>query len=147
MPSLPIWSLPAYELALMTATRARARGHDVEVLLITPEDAPLAALGTGREHRGRADTRAGGCPRTTTSASAQIREPGKISLYPMRRSLTVDEVIALPELYAPAVPGRADERRARLLHDRPVRGRSRTGSGIRGWGHHRHAGQERRSGG
>ena len=51
VPSLPIWSLPAYELALMTATRAAALGHQVGVLLITPEDAPLAALGINASAR------------------------------------------------------------------------------------------------
>jgi sulfide:quinone oxidoreductase len=104
VPSLPIWSLPAYELALMTATRAAAHGHQVGVLLITPEDAPLAALGidaSAEVARLLAQTGV----TTITSASAQIREPGKINLYPMRRSLNVDAVIALPELYAPAVPG------------------------------------------
>src|SRR5579875_1368444 len=45
VPSLPIWSLPAYELALMTASRAAANGNDVAVLLVTPEDSPLSALG------------------------------------------------------------------------------------------------------
>jgi sulfide:quinone oxidoreductase len=104
VPSLPIWSLPAYELALMTATRARADGHEIEVLLITPEDAPLAALGLDASTEvARVLAQAG--VTTITSASAQIREPGRISLYPMRRSLRVDAVIALPELYAPAVPG------------------------------------------
>ncbi len=47
VPSLPIWSLPAYELALMTAGRARDAGHRLDMMLITPEDAPLTALGVG----------------------------------------------------------------------------------------------------
>ncbi len=104
VPSLPIWSLPAYELALMTAKRAAARGHEVSVLLITPEDSPLAALGVNASAEvGNLLAEAG--ITTITSANCQIREPGRIDLYPLRRSITVDQIIALPELYAPALPG------------------------------------------
>ena len=79
VPSLPIWSLPAYELALMTANRAAAQGREVTVLLITPEDAPLAALGVNASAEvGRLLSKAG--VTTITSANCQIREPGKIDL-------------------------------------------------------------------
>jgi sulfide:quinone oxidoreductase len=104
VPSLPIWSLPAYELALMTAKRALAQSHDVNVLLITPEDSPLAALGVNASQEvGYLLAEAG--ITTITSANCQIREPGRIDLYPLRRSIKVDQIIALPELYAPALPG------------------------------------------
>ena len=40
------WLLPAYELALMTAERAYSMWQDgVEITVVTPEPAPLAALG------------------------------------------------------------------------------------------------------
>ena len=40
------WPLPAYELALMTAWDARDMGQDdVEIVISTPEDAPLAIFG------------------------------------------------------------------------------------------------------
>jgi len=104
VPSLPIWSLPAYELALMTANRARAGDHDVSVLLITPEDSPLAALGVNASAE-VADLLGGAGVTTITSASCQIREPGRIDLYPLRSSIAVDEIISLPELYAPSLPG------------------------------------------
>jgi sulfide:quinone oxidoreductase len=104
VPSLPIWSLPAYELALMTASRARARGHDIGVLLITPEDTPLAALGvTANNEVAQLLAEAG--ITTITSATCQIREQGRIDLYPLRSSILVDQIIALPELYAPSLPG------------------------------------------
>jgi sulfide:quinone oxidoreductase len=104
VPSLPIWSLPAYELALMTANRARVGSHDVGVLLITPEDSPLAALGVNASAE-VADLLGGAGVTTITSASCQIREPGRIDLYPLRSSIVVDEIVALPELYAPSLPG------------------------------------------
>jgi sulfide:quinone oxidoreductase len=104
VPSLPIWSLPAYELALMTANRAAAHDKDVAVLLVTPEDSPLSALGINAspevaELLGRSGIT------TITSASCQIREPGRIDLYPLRSSILVDQIIALPELFAPSLPG------------------------------------------
>jgi sulfide:quinone oxidoreductase len=104
VPSLPIWSLPAYELALMTANRAAAQDRDVAVLLVTPEDSPLSALGINAspevaELLGRSGIT------TITSASCQIREHGRIDLYPLRSSILVDQIIALPELYAPSLPG------------------------------------------
>ncbi len=104
VPSLPIWSLPAYELALMTASRSRSRGHDVGVLLVTPEDAPLAALGINASAE-LAELLAGSGITTITSATCQIRERGRIDVYPLRSSILVDQIISLPELYAPALPG------------------------------------------
>jgi sulfide:quinone oxidoreductase len=104
VPSLPIWSLPAYELALMTANRAREGGHDVGVLLITPEDSPLAALGVNASAEVAQLLGEAGIT-TITSATCQIREQGRIDLYPLRSSIMVDQIIALPELYAPSLPG------------------------------------------
>jgi sulfide:quinone oxidoreductase len=104
VPSLPIWSLPVYELALMTRTRAAELGHAVEVFLITPEDTPLAALGLNdgvQVWSLLSDTGVN----VITSANCQIREPHTIEIYPLRRSLSFDQVIALPELYAPALAG------------------------------------------
>ena len=104
VPSLPIWSLPAYELALMTANRSRARGHDIGVLLVTPEDSPLAALGVNASTEVAELLAASGIT-TITSATCQVREHGRIDLYPLRSSILVDQIIALPELYAPSLPG------------------------------------------
>jgi sulfide:quinone oxidoreductase len=42
----PVWPLPLYELALMTAERAESMGEEgLSVNVVTPEPAPLAALG------------------------------------------------------------------------------------------------------
>jgi sulfide:quinone oxidoreductase len=46
LPEGPSWPLPAYELALMTSERATSMGEEgLGVTLVTPEPAPLAALG------------------------------------------------------------------------------------------------------
>jgi sulfide:quinone oxidoreductase len=48
LPGGPAWLLPAYELALMTAQRAWSMGMEgVAISLVTPEPAPMAALGDG----------------------------------------------------------------------------------------------------
>jgi sulfide:quinone oxidoreductase len=104
VPSLPIWSLPAYELALMTANRSRERGHDIGVLLVTPEDSPLSALGINASAEVAELLSASGIT-TITSGTCQVREHGRIDVYPLRSSIMVDQVIALPELYAPSLPG------------------------------------------
>ena len=45
VPSGVVWSLPLYELALMTQRRAVERDLDVKIALITPESVPLAIFG------------------------------------------------------------------------------------------------------
>jgi sulfide:quinone oxidoreductase len=45
VPSGVTWALPLYELALMTAERASGLSIDVQLTLVTPEDAPLAIFG------------------------------------------------------------------------------------------------------
>ena len=43
----PVWPLPLYELALMTAERAESMDiRDLELVLVTPEARPLAVFGT-----------------------------------------------------------------------------------------------------
>jgi sulfide:quinone oxidoreductase len=45
VPSGAVWTLAAYELALLTAGWAAARDLDVRVQIVTPEDKPLAVFG------------------------------------------------------------------------------------------------------
>jgi sulfide:quinone oxidoreductase len=45
LPSVVSWSLPLYELALMTAARARFRELEAELTLVTPESTPLGLFG------------------------------------------------------------------------------------------------------
>lgn len=104
IPSLPVWPVPAYELALMTAHRAKAAGREMQVMVITPEDEPLAALGVSVGAEVGMLLEEVGIT-LVTGVTALIREPGRIEIHPMRGSLAVDRIIALPELYAPPVRG------------------------------------------
>ena len=51
IPSGSAWSLPIYELALMTAAFAREYKLDVELALVTPEEEPCSCLVTPRVRR------------------------------------------------------------------------------------------------
>jgi sulfide:quinone oxidoreductase len=104
VPTAMPWPLPIYELALMTARRAYDMNAEVSITLLTPEDAPLAIFGqTVSETVGRVLERHGIL--TVTSAHCETPAPGEIAIHPGRRSLHVDRIIALPELYGPSIPG------------------------------------------
>ena len=98
------WPLPAYELALMTATRAEDSNIEMEITILTPEDAPLALFGEGAS-QGVRDLLDARRIEVITSAYCEIPRTGQIEISPGDRSLTVDRVIALPELVGPALEG------------------------------------------
>lgn len=102
-PRMP-WPLPVYELALMTAARAYDMNVEVEVTIVTPEDAPLAIFGSGAS-----DVVAGLLAKSGVkalcSSYAEVSRVGEVSIDPGDRRLEVDRIVALPELYGPAVRG------------------------------------------
>jgi sulfide:quinone oxidoreductase len=103
-PSAMPWPLPIYELALMTARRAYDMQTEVAVTIATPEDAPLAVFGdkvsveVGRLLKENGIT-------TITGAHAQVPEPGLVAIHPGDQTINADRVVALPQLYGPAMPG------------------------------------------
>jgi sulfide:quinone oxidoreductase len=73
-------------------------------VLVTPEDAPLAIFGSAvSEAVAELLTHHG--IHTITSAHPETPGPGEVVIHPGGRSLHVDRVIALPELFGPPVPG------------------------------------------
>jgi sulfide:quinone oxidoreductase len=98
------WPLPLYELALETGSYLSDRGtRGIEIVIITPEDHPLAIFG-----------------REASSAIAELLELRGIGLelgsaaiawhdgvlaLAGDRSFEVDAVVAVPQLVGPAVPG------------------------------------------
>ncbi|HET7857328.1 MAG TPA: FAD-dependent oxidoreductase [Gaiellaceae bacterium] len=98
------WPLPAYELALLTAAFAQARGAKAaEIALVTPETAPLALFGPEAgsalqalfEERGIA---------VRTESYPDAFESGTLRLVP-DGELSADAVVALPKLTGPALAG------------------------------------------
>lgn len=98
------WPLPIYELALMTARRAWEMNERVSITLLTPEDAPLAIFGTAVSDAVSALLAEQGIL-MIPSAHCETPEPGEVSIHPGSRSLRVDHVVALPELFGPSTPG------------------------------------------
>ena len=103
VPPTITWSLPLYEIALMTERRARERGDKVEITLITPEAAPLATFGAA------ASSAVGellSARRIEVITGERAHEEGdSLILTPGDLTVEADVVIALPEMKGPGIEG------------------------------------------
>lgn len=106
IPARVAWPLPIYELALMTARRAYEMGVELAVTIATPEDSPLAVFGEGASRTVAELLEERGIT-TITSAHCEVPDGRHVVINPGDRTLDVDRVVALPELYGPAVRGLA----------------------------------------
>jgi sulfide:quinone oxidoreductase len=107
-PSPMAWPLPLYELALMTANRARDMGVETSITLVTPEERPLALFG-GEVSSAVMDLLDSRGITVVGSAHCGVPEPGVVAIHPGSRTLKVDRVVALPQLYGRGgggIPGR-----------------------------------------
>ena len=98
------WTLPIYELALLTASQEAERGiADVELTIITPELQPLGLFGPGavKVMRGLLSDRGVGI---RAGERVQRFHAGRLAL-DSGDTLAVDEVVALARLDGPRVPG------------------------------------------
>jgi sulfide:quinone oxidoreductase len=102
-PPGPVWQLPLYELALMTAERAKGMGMpDVELIVATPDEAPLATFGPAVSNAvGRLLDEAG--ITVYTSTVAEVTGPKSLRL--ASQELTPDRIVALPAISGPAIRG------------------------------------------
>lgn len=98
------WPMPIYELALMTAQRAFEMNVDTSITIVTPEDAPLALFGTTVSEAIASLLSKRGIE-TVTSAHPEVLEAGRVLIRPGERSLEVDRIIALPQLFGPPAAG------------------------------------------
>ncbi len=104
IPGRMAWQLPVYELALMTAARALETEATLSIAIVTPEDAPLAIFGSGASDAVSRLLREAQIE-VIASAYAEVPRWDTVVVNPGDRSLEVDRVVALPELYGPAVRG------------------------------------------
>jgi sulfide:quinone oxidoreductase len=104
IPERMAWPLPIYELALMSAKRAYEMNVEVQIHVITPEDAPLGEFGTGVSGPTWELLAEDGID-VITSSYCEIPQAGRIEIGPGNRVLLVDRVVALPELIGPAIEG------------------------------------------
>jgi sulfide:quinone oxidoreductase len=99
------WALPIYELALLSRRRSEELGiGDLELLLVTPETAPLALFGRLASDAVTELLRARGI-RVLTGAYAREGQRGELVLSPSHEVLEAAAVIALPLLDGPRVRG------------------------------------------
>jgi sulfide:quinone oxidoreductase len=103
-PGRMAWPLPLYELAMMTAGRAYDMGVELETTIVTPEDGPLAIFGSAASDA-VAELLASAKVDTINSAYAEVPNSREVVISPGDRHLSVDRVVALPELCGPAVRG------------------------------------------
>ena len=89
------WTLPAYELALLTAHRADPR---VSISIVTPEDEPLAAFGGEASAEVRRLLEETGL-RCTCARRRRSSRPASLARRPGDK-LQVERVVALPRLAA-----------------------------------------------
>jgi sulfide:quinone oxidoreductase len=99
------WSLPIYELALMTQRQAWGMGFDdIAVTIVTPESAPLAIFGP-RASDAVAELLVQRRIEVVTSTYAHEDEDERIVLTPGDRRLDVERIVALPVPEGPHIPG------------------------------------------
>ena len=98
------WLLPLYELALLAAAALRERGIEApDVLVATPEHAPLEVLGPAVGEAVRAALDRAGVD-LVTSATAVSAFDGAVRLA-NGGFLDANVAVALPELLGPRIPG------------------------------------------
>jgi sulfide:quinone oxidoreductase len=99
------WPLPLYELALMARRRAEARDlADLELVVVTPESAPLIMFGSVASAEVEALLRARRIE-VQTGTYAHDSGNGALLLTPGDRRLDAGSVVAMPHLDGPAIPG------------------------------------------
>ena len=97
------WSIPLYELALLTAAHLSDRGMAHHLEIVTPEPTPLAAFGAQASQyvadlleRSNIAVRSGVAPRAVTDGALLLADGG---------SVPADRVVALPRSVGTRIPG------------------------------------------
>jgi sulfide:quinone oxidoreductase len=115
VPPRIVWSLPLYELAMLTQRRAVERGLAVEILIVTPEAEPLSVFGHVASSAVADLLAARGIEVLTESSVAEVQ--GGFVVHPGGRALDVGAVVALPVLTGPGIEGLAADARGFIRID------------------------------
>jgi sulfide:quinone oxidoreductase len=108
----PSWPLPLYELALLTAQRARAKNRPLEISFITPEARPLHAFGGEAGDAVERLLQDAGIT-LYTGATVRVPGPGHVVLQPGGIELHPERTVTLPSISGPnirGIPGDAVDR-------------------------------------
>jgi sulfide:quinone oxidoreductase len=105
VPSGVTWPLPLYELAMMTARRAREMSEeDVSLVFITPEELPMAVFGQNASAAvGRALDEAG--VELLASSHVDRLSGGQVHVSPSGQVIDAQRVVTVPRLQGPAITG------------------------------------------
>jgi sulfide:quinone oxidoreductase len=105
LPHGPSWTLPLYELALLTEAWLEAEGirRTVELAIATSEDAPLAAFGPAASATVEGILRDRGIELRARAHVARVAE-GRVELVP-HDEIEADRVVTLPRAEGPAIAG------------------------------------------
>jgi sulfide:quinone oxidoreductase len=112
LPAGPSWPLPLYELALLTAQRARDRNVKLDIAFIIPGPRPLHAFGGGAGEA-VAGLLADAGITLYTESSLHVVGPRYVILQPRGTELHPDRTVTLPTITGPdirGVPGDAVDR-------------------------------------
>lgn len=107
VPPRTTWTLPLYELALMTAQRARALDLDqIALTILTPEERPLQVFGAEASAAVGAELEDAGVALLTAAYTEDVRD-GVVTVHHAGREhdLPFGVVVALPRLEAHTVEG------------------------------------------
>jgi sulfide:quinone oxidoreductase len=97
------WTLPLYELALLTARRAYEMSlGDVELSFVTPEESPLAVFGHGPSDEVRDLLEQAGIS-VRCSAHAEVPRKGTVLLHPGGDEVSCDRIVTLARLRGRAI--------------------------------------------
>jgi sulfide:quinone oxidoreductase len=103
LPEGPAWPLPVYELALMTAERARGMGlDDLRVDVVTPEPAPLAAFG-GEASRAVSELLERFRVRLHAGSTAEVPASRRVVVQPAGDELAPGRIVAMPRILGPGI--------------------------------------------
>jgi sulfide:quinone oxidoreductase len=120
VPAGVTWPLPLYELALRAAHRAFEMGSEVDVHLVTPEQAPLAIFGTAASGE-VAELLALAGITVHAGVRAQVPERSVVVLPETGERIEDTRIVAIPVLAGPSIPGLPADRGGFLEVDRAGR--------------------------
>lgn len=104
IPSGPVWPLPIYELALLTAREVEQRSADLRVGIVTSEPSPLALFGARASATVRSLLAERGIEISCSTYPAECAE-GRLICMPDGPSFAADAVVAGPRLAGPEIEG------------------------------------------
>jgi sulfide:quinone oxidoreductase len=104
VPTGTTWAFPLYELALLTSSRAKEAGVDIELVLLTPEREPLAVFGRDASAE-VSDLLAAAGVRFEGGSSVEVTPDNVLLVNGVEMLLPFDRVLAVPRLEGPAPHG------------------------------------------